>query len=110
MRRPVTWLGDSLDVIRDFPDLARGRIGRQIARLQDGLAPDDWKPMPSVGLGVSEIRVRAEGAYRVIYVAKFGESIYVVHAFEKKAQRTVRPDIELARGRFRALVNERRRR
>ena len=110
MRKPVTWLGDSLDAIRAFPPLAQGRVGRQIARLQEGLAPDDWKPMPSVGLGVSEIRVRAEGAYRVIYVAKFAESIYVVHAFEKKAQRTPQQDIELARGRFRALVNERKRR
>lgn len=47
---------------------------------------------------------------RVIYVAKFGESIYVLHAFEKKAQRTPQADIELARARFKALVNERKRR
>lgn len=110
MRKPVTWLADSLDVVRAFPVLARNRIGRQIARVQDGLEPGDWKPMPSVGLGVSEIRVRVERAYRVMYVAKFGESIYVVHAFEKKAQRTPKTDIELARRRFRALVNERKQR
>jgi phage-related protein len=110
MRKPVTWVGDSLEAIRKFPALARTRVGRQIARVQEGLEPDDWKPMPSIGLGVSEIRVRAEGAYRVIYVAKFAEGIYVVHAFEKKAQRTAQPDIELARKRFRALVNERTRR
>ncbi len=110
MRKPVTWLGDSLDAIRRFPALARNRAGRQIARVQDAVEPDDWKPMPSVGLGVNEIRVRAEGAYRVIYVAKFAESVYVIHAFEKKAQRTAQPDIELARKRFRALINERKRR
>ena len=110
MRKQVTWIGDSLSAIREFPTLARNRAGRQIARLQDGLEPDDWKPMPSVGLGVSEIRIRAEGAYRVMYVAKFAESIYVVHAFEKKAKRTAQRDIELARKRFRALVNERKRR
>lgn len=110
MRKPVAWLGDSLHAIRRFPALARSRVGRQIARVQDGLEPDDWKPMPSVGLGVNEIRVRAEGAYRVIYVAKFTESVYVIHAFEKKAKRTARPDIELAHKRFRALVNERKRR
>ena len=110
MRKPVTWLGDSLEAIRTFPAFARIRIGRQIARVQDGLEPHDWKPMPSVGLGVSELRVRAERAYRVIYVAKFAEGIYIVHAFEKKAQRTPKPDIELARTRFRALVNERRNR
>lgn len=84
--------------------------GRQISRLQEGLAPEDWRPVPTVGLGVSEIRVRTERAYRVIYVAKFGESIYVVHAFEKKAQRTPQPDIELARRRFRALIEQRKQR
>jgi phage-related protein len=109
MRKRVTWIGDSLTAIREFPALARNRAGRQIARLQDGLEPDDWKPMPSVGLGVNEIRIHAEGAYRVMYVAKFAESIYVIHAFDKKAQRTARPDIELARKRFRALVSERKR-
>lgn len=107
MRKPVTWIGDSLEVIRAFPVLARSRIGRQISRLQDGLPPDDWKPMTAIGLGVSEIRVRADGAYRVIYVAKFAESIYVIHAFEKKAQRTSQPDVELSRRRFRALLEVR---
>ncbi len=110
MRKPVTWLGDSLEAIRAFPGLARGRIGRQVARLQEGLEPLDWKPMPSIGLGVSELRIRAEGAFRVIYVAKFVEGIYVIHAFEKKAQRAPRTEMELACTRFRALVNERRRR
>ena len=110
MRKPVTWLGDSLESIRAFPSMAKARVGRQIARVQDGQEPDDWKPQPSIGLGVGEIRVRAEGAYRVIYVAKFGESVYVIHAFEKKSQRTPRPDTELARKRFRALVDARRQR
>ena len=109
MRKPITWLGDSLEAIRAFPGLARGRIGRQIARIQEGLEPNDWKPMPSIGLGVNEIRVRAEGAYRVLYVAKFAEGIYVIHAFEKKAQRAPKSDMELARKRFRALIDERRR-
>ena len=110
MRKPVLWLGDSLEALRAFPELAKVRVGRQVARVQDGLEPDDWKPMPSVGLGVREIRVRAEGAYRVLYVAKFAEGIYVVHAFGKKAQRTPQADIEIARQRFSALVNERRQR
>lgn len=63
--------------------------------------------MPSIGLGVNEIRVREGGAFRLVYVAKFPEAVYVLHAFEKKARRTPKPDIELARVRFRALVNER---
>ncbi len=110
MRKPVTWLGDSLEAIRAFPALARARVGRQIARVQEALEPEDWKPMASVGLGVREIRIQAEGAFLVIYVAKFGESVYVIHAFEKKSRSTPQPDIELARRRFRALIEERRKR
>ena len=70
-------------------------------------SPEDWKLMPSIGIGVKEIRVRENRAYRLVYVAKFSEAIYVLHAFEKKARKTPKPDIDLARTRFRALVNER---
>lgn len=70
--------------------------------------PDDWKPMPSIGAGVSEIRVHVEGAYRVIYVAKFGEAVYVLHAFQKKTQQTTKKDLDLAKVRYRELVNSRR--
>ena len=78
-------------------------------RVQDGLEPDDWKPMPSIGIGVKEIRVREKGAYRLVYVAKFSEAIYVLHAFDKKTQKTPKLDMDIARARFRALVNERKR-
>lgn len=105
--KPVTWIGDSRQAVKGFPAVARQRIGRQLARVQDGLEPEDWKPMPSIGIGVREIRVRENGAYRLIYVAKFSEAIYVLHAFEKKARKTPKPDIALARTRFRALQNER---
>ena len=94
--------------MKDFTPVARQRIGRQLARVQDGLEPEDWKPIPSIGIGVKEIRVRENRAYRLIYVAKFSEAIYVLHAFEKKTQKTPKSDIELARTRFRALVNDRR--
>lgn len=103
----VEWLGDSRQAVKDFPQVARQRTGRQLARVQDGLEPDSWKPMPSIGIGVSEIRIREGGAYRLIYVAKFPEAVYVLHAFEKKARRTPKPDIDLARLRFRALMNQR---
>lgn len=109
-RKPVVWLGDSRERIKSFPPVARQRAGYQLARVQEGLEADSWKPMPSVGLGAAEIRVRGEGgAYRVLYVAKFAEAVYVLHAFEKKAQKTPKPDIELARARYRALLNERKR-
>jgi len=66
------------------------------------------KPMPAIGLGVNEIRVRVGGAYRVIYVAKFAEAVYVLHAFQKKSRKTARTDIDLARRRFRSLIQDRR--
>jgi phage-related protein len=66
--------------------------------------------MPTIGLGVNEIRVRVGGAYRVIYVAKFVEAVYVLHAFEKKSRKTAQMDIELARRRFRSLIQDRRHR
>ena len=105
--KPVTWLGDSRQAVRKFPQLVSQRAGRQLARVQDGLEPEGWKPMPSIGIGVSEIRVREGRAFRLIYVAKFSEAIYVLHAFEKKTRKSPKPDIDLARARFKALVNER---
>jgi phage-related protein len=105
----VEWLGDSRDRVRGFPVAARGELGFQLWEVQQGNEPSDWKPMPSVGLGVNEIRVRVDNAYRLIYVARFSEAVYVLHAFEKKSRKTSKPDVELARERFRTLVNERRR-
>ena len=104
----IVWIGDSLARVRDFPPEARHETGGQLGIVQAGLEPADWKPMPAVGLGVNEIRVRAGGAYRVIYVAKFVEAVYVLHAFQKKARKTPRADIELVRRRFRSLVRDRR--
>ena len=66
--------------------------------------------MPSVGIGVNELRIDVGDAYRVIYVAKFPEAIYVLHSFQKRTRKTARMDIELARRRFRLLVEERRQR
>jgi phage-related protein len=111
MLKQVKWLGDSRERIREFPDEPRREAGYQLERVQAGTEPADWKPMPSVGLGVNEIRVRdASGAFRLIYVARFSEAVYVIHAFQKKARKTPKPDIDLARRRFRELVQERKRR
>jgi len=105
--KPVEWLGDSLARVREFPREARREAGYQLERVQDGREPKDWKSMTSVGPGVQELRIRMEGAFRVIYVAKFDEAIYVLHAFQKKSRRTALLDIELARSRFRNLVSTR---
>ena len=105
--KPVKWMGNSRESVRDFPADPRREAGYQLERVQAGKDPADWKPMPSVGLGVKEIRVRYGGAFRVIYVARFAEAVYVLHAFQKKANKTPKPEIDLARRRFRDLLQER---
>ena len=79
--------------------------GRQLRNVQTGREPDDWKPMPSIGTGVNEIRIRdRSGAYRVIYIAKLEDAVYVLHCFEKKSQKTSRRDLEIAGTRLRELL------
>lgn len=105
--KPVEFRGSSLDDLRAFPTAARREAGYQIDRLQQGREPDDWKPMGTVGPGVREIRIGADdGAYRVIYVARFEDAIYVLHCFQKKTQQTRKTDLDLAVKRYRDLVRE----
>lgn len=104
----MKFLGDSLKRVREFPEDARQDTGYQLDRVQRGTQPDDFKPMPSIGKGVEEIRVRDEsGAYRVVYTARLAEAVYVLHAFQKKTQATSKRDIDLAAGRFKELMNGR---
>ena len=77
------------DTACDFPDQARRVAGHQLHVVQQGLEPDDWKPMPTVGPGVAELRIRTGVEHRVFYVAKFAEAIYVLHAFEKRSRSSV---------------------
>ena len=81
--RPILWAGSAREDLRAFPESARRRAGHELDLLQQGLEPHDFKPMPSIGAGVYELRIRAGGAFRVFYVAKFAEGLYVVHAFQK---------------------------
>jgi phage-related protein len=105
--KPVVWLGDSLHCLREFPASATRNAGYQLERVQSGREPKDWKPMPAVGLGVNEVRVRTGEEFRVFYIAKFAEAVYVLHVFQKKSQKTSQADIELAQRRFRQLIKER---
>jgi len=99
--KPLIWLGDSRETMR---------AGFQLWRVQRGLDPSDWKPMPSVGLGVQEIRIHTDAEHRVLYIAKFAEAVYVLHAFEKRTRQTPKDDLDLTRQRLRALINQRVRR
>ena len=102
--KPIEFLGDSLRNLREFPDDAKRDVGYQLDRVQHGLQPDDFKPMPTIGKGVEEIRIRNEsGAYRVIYTARLADAVYVLHAFQKKTQATSKRDIDLAKQRFALL-------
>jgi phage-related protein len=100
--RPLKFLGTAKDDLSAFPEGAKTRAGYELFMVQVGREPDDWKPMPSVGSGACEIRVRDRAsAFRVVYVARFRNAVYVLHAFQKKSQKTSRRDIELARARYR---------
>jgi len=106
--KPVAFLGDSLSTLKGFPGSARRRAGYQIDRIQRGFDPDDWKPMPAIGPGAREIRVRdGTGAFRVFYVAVRAEAVYVLHCFRKKSQRTSQPDLELGAQRYKELMRGR---
>ncbi len=101
--KPISFLGDSLARLREFPDEARSAAGHQLNEVQNGNDPDDWKPMKAIGPGVREIRIRERpGAFRVIYLATLPEAVLVLHAFEKKTRATPQKDIELAASRLRA--------
>ena len=103
--KEIEFLGNSLRVIGEFPRDARQAAGRQLAKVQNGNPPDDFKPMPDIGKGVEEIRVRDQsGIYRVVYTARLADAIYVLHAFQKKTMQTSNQDIEIARKRFKKLM------
>ena len=100
-------MGTAREAVRAFPASARRRAGHELDLLQQGLEATDVKPMPTVGAGVYELRIRAGGAFRVFYVARFAEAIYVLHAFQKKTQQTARLDLELGAKRYRELIKQR---
>jgi phage-related protein len=101
--KDTIFLGSSKADLRAFPEDARRTSGIELSQVQRGLDPSDWKPMPSIGPGVREIRVREGGIFRIIYLASRPEGVYVLHCFQKKTQQTSRQDIELAKTRFKQI-------
>ena len=103
--KPVHFVGSSREDLRDLSENARETAGHQLFKVQQGKEPDDWKPMSAVGPGVNELRVWENSrTYRVLYVAKFEEAVYVLHAFEKRSQKTPKGEIQLAKGRYADLL------
>lgn len=99
----LKFIGSSLDDLRNFPAEARRQAGSELAAVQRGLEASDWKPMNTVGAGVREIRIHVLSEWRVLYVAKLADAVYVLHAFQKKTRKTRREDIELARRRYKQI-------
>ncbi len=100
----LVFLGSSLDDLRAMPAGVRHALGIELMRVQFGGDPVDFKPMPGAGPGAYEIRVRdVTCAFRVIYVARFPDAIYVLHAFQKKTRKTAKGDLELAMKRYKLI-------
>jgi phage-related protein len=105
--KQIVFKGTSLDDLREFPEDARREAGHQLNTIQHGLNPDDYDPMPEIGQGAVEIRVKdRNGIYRVFYVAKFSNAIYVLHAFKKTTQQTSKRDIEIGRKQYAEVLKE----
>lgn len=101
--KKLRFIGASIDDLRDFPAEVRREVGFELDAVQRGLMPGDFKPMLNIGVGVYELRIHVLGEWRVLYVAKRPEAIYVLHAFQKKTQKTRREDIELAIRRYQQI-------
>ena len=106
----LIWVGTALDDLKDLSAIARREGGHALHLVQLGQEPPDWRSMATIGAGVVEIRVHAESEYRVIYVSRFAEGIYVLHAFTKRSRQTSQRDLDLARARLRDVAHERRQR
>jgi|TARA_Y100001001_G_scaffold141556_1_gene145641 phage-related protein len=109
--KPIEWRGSSLDDIKDddiFTVDARREAGHQLGLVQAGLDPDDWRPFDIVGAGTREIRINLnDGWFRVMYVAKFAEAIYVLHCFKKKSNATSKKDKDITAARYKAVIEDR---
>jgi phage-related protein len=101
--KPLNFVGTSLEALRGFPRVPRREAGYPIDRVQNGLEPGDWKPIKTVGAGVREIRINHEGQFRVIYVTRINDTVYVLHAFQKKTRQTRKQDIEIAKQRLKQV-------
>jgi phage-related protein len=100
----VVWEGDSREVLQDFPEDVRQNLGFQLWQLQQGEKPSDYRPLPSIGAGVFELRDQDERAwYRVVYLSRINDVIYVLHCFEKKSREMPRRDFEKAKQRLKAV-------
>jgi phage-related protein len=102
----IHWVGDSKEALSAFPDEIKGLLGYSLRRLQNGQMPDcDARRMESVGKGVWELKASDEHTwYRVMYLTRIGDALYVLHAFEKDSRKTDRRDLEIAKSRLKLVL------
>ena len=101
--KSIYFLGTSRDDLKNFPEKARREAGTELYIVQNGKMPADFKPMFAVGAGVYEIRIHSQGEWRVFYVTRFADAVYVLHAFQKKSQKTRKEDIDIAVRRYKQI-------
>lgn len=106
--KPLNWLGNSKKIYDEFSEETKDDLGYNLGRVQNNEVPQDFKPMTTVGKGVYELRFSDGKTFsRVMYIAKFEEAVYVLHAFEKKTNSTEKQDIDLAKTRLKELISNR---
>lgn len=102
--KEIEWHGNSFKDLKSFPSVIARQAGHQLRKVQRGLEPANWKPMPIIGSGAIELIVNDEdGWFRVVYVAKFEDTIHVLHSFQKKTNTTNKSDIDLAKKRYKEI-------
>ena len=100
----VVWEGNCLEVLRTFPNHIKRGLGREIQRLQEGEKPLNSRPMKSIGQGVFELRQMDEkGWYRLIYLKKVGDRLFILHSFVKKSAKTSQKDLKIAKNRLKQV-------
>ena len=101
--KSLNFIGASLKDLAAFPEDARRTAGFELWQVQLGVMSGDFKPMPTVGAGAYEIRIKVQGQWRVIYVAKHADAVYVLHCFHKTTPKTAKADIDLAAYRYKLI-------
>ena len=100
----IVWEGDSKDVLRTFPEGVIQNFGFELWQLQQGMRPRNYRPLPSVGSGVFELRDQDErGWYRVVYLSRIDDVIYVLHCFEKRSREMPARDFQKSKRRLSAV-------
>ena len=90
LTRPLRFVGDSLEVLRELPEEVKDEIGFALERVQRGKMPENAKPLKGIVPGVLEIVSDFRGdTFRAVYTVKFPKAVYVLHVFQKKSKRGI---------------------